>query len=62
VSGATISLLKLNDLPKLEIPVSDREAQQQIIADFDQEVALQSQIDEIHKKQTELAKKYWSLD
>ena len=62
VSGATISLLKLNDLPKLEIPVSDREAQQKIIADFDQEVALQSQIDEIHKKQTELAKKYWSLD
>ena len=61
VSGATISLLKLNDLPKLEIPVSDRESQQQIIADFDQEVELQSQIDEIHKKQTELAKKYWSL-
>lgn len=61
VSGATISLLKLNDLLKLEIPISDRETQQQIIADFDQEVELQSQIDEIHKKQTELAKKYWSL-
>lgn len=60
VSGATISLLKLNDLPKLEIPIPDQETQQ-VIADFDQEVALQSQIDEIRKKQTELAKKYWSL-
>ena len=59
-SGATISLLNLSDLQKLQIPKPDALAIQ-MIADFEQEVVMQSQVDTIRQQQSILAKKYWQL-
>lgn len=59
-SGATISLLNLSDLQKLQIPKPDALAKQ-MVADFEQEVVMQSQVDRIRQQQNILAKKYWQL-
>lgn len=61
VSGATIPLLKLVDLLRLSIPVPSRELQDKVIADFEREVELQSQIEQLRRQQSELADQHWAL-
>ena len=60
-SGATIPLIQLARLKKLQIVTSPHDEAEQIIRDFDRLVEFQSQIEVIKQEQGKISSSYWSL-
>jgi type I restriction enzyme M protein len=60
-SGATIPLIQLARLKKLQIVIPPHDEAEQIIRDFDRLVELQSQIETVKQQQKILSSSHWSL-
>lgn len=60
-SGATIPLIQLARLKKLQIVITPHDEAEQIIRDFDRLVELQSQIETVKQQQKILSSSHWSL-
>ena len=61
-SGATIPLIQLARLKKLQIVIPPHDEAEQIIRDFDRLVEFQSQIEGIKQEQGKISSSYWSLE
>ena len=62
VSGATIQLIQLRELLRLQIAIPSIEEQSIIANALDEESAIQDEIDALVNKQAKLAEKFWGLE
>lgn len=62
VAGATIPLIQLKELNRLALPVPDAETAQRAAEAFEQEIALQQEINQLQEKQAALSSDLWALD
>lgn len=62
VSGATIQLIQLKELLRLEILVQDTESEQLAIAALEREANLQRDIDQLREEQAQAAANIWTLN
>lgn len=61
VSGATIPLIQLRELNRLELPLPPPETARRAQEAFEQEVAIQREIDALQKRQAEISADLWAL-
>ncbi|MEA1052494.1 N-6 DNA methylase [Lamprobacter modestohalophilus] len=61
VSGATIPLIQLKQLIRLELPFPDPELAQQALDAFEKEVDLQLDIERLRKQQDALSRHLWAI-
>ncbi|HDS0937061.1 TPA: N-6 DNA methylase [Pseudomonas putida] len=59
--GASIPSLQLSALKELEIPMPSVEGMQPMVRAFDEEAQIQTEIERLRHRQTELSSNFWSL-
>ena len=59
--GATVPMVQMKDLKKLEVVMPTGEQAGQLLHDFDAEVTLSEQIDNLERQRRELAARHWRL-
>ena len=59
--GATVPMVQVADLKDMDIAIPSAEEAEQILADFEAEVSLCENIDELNKQRNELACRHWRI-
>ncbi|MNG28570.1 hypothetical protein D3C84_1138500 [compost metagenome] len=59
--GATMASIQLSALKELEIPIPTADEMNRMVQAFEQEAQIQSQIQKLRDKQTNLAANFWRL-
>jgi type I restriction enzyme M protein len=62
VSGATVPMIQLRSLQKLQVVIPSREESEQIQHTFQTQVKLQQQIDELRREQERLRNSHWGIE
>jgi len=60
-TGATVPMVQIDDLKKMEIVIPTGAEAEQLLADFEAEVALSEQIAQLEAQRKELTSRQWSL-
>ena len=60
--GATVPMMQMKDLKQLEVVIPSLAEAESMLRDFEEEVALSKEMEELERKRRELVSRHWSLN